>query len=260
MDDMESGMAVTQSRFSMRQILQYPFKPIKVIKEVLTMPRRQWLPPMIIISLIAVASLIAAGWVKQQAAAMGEVTLPPDFEYYSPEQQAQYLQASQATQGFAFVYALPILGALSKIWLGWLLVGAILHLSITLLGGRGETSKSMTLVAWAFLPFALRDLVRLLYYIFARQPINSPGLSGLVTLPESNVALLLTAVLSLIDIYLLWHVVLLIRSVKATTGLPSGKAVASVLITTLVIAGLQTGAIFLINKLQSLSISQPFFF
>ena len=38
---------------------------------------------------------------------MGEITYPPDYQYYTPEQQAQYMQAIQSTQGPVFVYVLP---------------------------------------------------------------------------------------------------------------------------------------------------------
>ena len=109
--------------------------------------------------------------------------LPVDWQYWSPEMQNNYTQAQQATQGPVFVYIIPAALGLAKIWLAWLIVGGLTHLSSTLFGGRGKMGSALNLVAWACLPFALRDLLRVIFMIIVHHPIVSPGLSGLVTVP-----------------------------------------------------------------------------
>jgi hypothetical protein len=57
-----------------------------------------WLTPLLLLTLTAVAAVLVAGPLKKQAALNSPPELPPNFEYYSPEDQAQFMQALQATQ------------------------------------------------------------------------------------------------------------------------------------------------------------------
>lgn len=50
-------------------------------------------------------------------------------------------------------------------------MGGLLHLVLTMLGGRDSTGGALNIVAWAALPFALRDLVRF-------SPHAEAGLAG----------------------------------------------------------------------------------
>ncbi len=81
-----------------------------------------WLTPILILTLTAVIGTLVAGSLRQVAAQSGQVNLPPDFQYYSPEQQAQFQQAMSATSSPVFLYVFPALVALSRVWIGWLLV------------------------------------------------------------------------------------------------------------------------------------------
>jgi hypothetical protein len=240
--------------------LSFLIHPKDGFQKIASQPRGSWFTPMLIVSLAAIFCLLAIGWLKQQAAMTGIPSLPPDFDYFTPEQQAQYLQSAQATQGITFVYVLPIIGSLFGIWLGWLIVGGTLHFVTTLLGGRGETGISMNIVAWASLPLAVRNIVRLIYLVISHKLIESPGLSGFISTTDSNWSLVLISILGMIDIYLIWYVILLVIGVRATTGLSARKSVGSVIIALLFIFGLQVAAQFLISKIGNLSITRPFFF
>jgi hypothetical protein len=248
------------SRFVPRFIVSVIFHPRKTFSQLARLSPNTWLAPMMLLTILIIVNVIASGWVKQRVNMAGEISLPPDFEYYTAEQQAQYMQAAQATQGFAFVYVLPMIGSLAGIWLGWIIVGGMLHLATTLFGGRGSTAMSMNVVAWANLPFAIRELVRTIYVLVERRLIENPGISGFAPTGDTNWVMFLAAFLGLIDIYLIWHVILLIIGVKQTTDLTTRKATGSVLVTIGVVVLLQAGAEFLINKLGSLSITRPFFF
>jgi hypothetical protein len=260
MNDQEIPLTTKTARIQLGLTSKIIFRPKHAYQTIAEQPRNSWLTPMLIISIVAVISLITAGWLKQQAALMGNINLPPDFEYYTPEQQAQFTQATQATQGVAFVYVLPVIGSLLGIWLGWLLVGGLLHFSTTLFGGRGDTATSMNIVAWSSLPFAIRDIVRIIFMIVGRKLIENPGLSGFTPVSESGWVIFLGVVLGFVDLYLIWHIILLIIGVKTTSGLPIGKTIGSVLITMILIIGLQSGAKYLVSTLDSLSITRPFFF
>jgi hypothetical protein len=205
--------------------------------------------------------VLLAGSIRQAAAASGNITLPPDFQWYSPEQQAQIMQAMQAMQGPVFTYVFPAIGALLAIWLGWLVLGGLLHLALTLLGGRGETGAAMNIVAWASLPYAIRDLVRIGSMLVDRQLIQSPGLAGFAPVSQtgpSDMNLYLAALFGLIDIYVIWQVILLVIGVRAANGLAPSKSVAAVLVVVLLVLGLQALLVFLGARFGATSVLRPF--
>ena len=153
-------------------------RPRQTFGEMVSESRSTWLTPMLVLSVTAILVVVVAGYLKTRAAMLGEIQLPPDWQYWSPDMQNNYMQAQQATQGATFVYIIPLVGALTALWLGWVLVAALLHLGSTLLGGRGSMQSALNIVAWASLPFAIRDLLRIIYMLSAGHAITSPGLSG----------------------------------------------------------------------------------
>jgi hypothetical protein len=236
------------------------FHPGKAFQKIASEHTSIWITPLLLLSILALANTLLAGKIKSQAALSGEITYPPDFQYYSPEQQAQYVQAIQSTQGPVFVYILPAITTLLGVWIGWLILGGLLHLATTLFGGRGTTAASMNIVAWASLPLALRSLVQIIYLIVTKQIITSPGLSGFSPTGDTGILIFLSEVLQLIDIYILWQIMLVILGVKLSTALNTVKSIFSAVITFVLIIALQAGLAYALSLLGNLSITRPFFF
>jgi hypothetical protein len=218
-----------------------------------------WLTPILILTLTAVVAALVAGSIRQSAALTGQMNLPPDFQYYSPEQQAQFQQAMSATSNPVFLFVFPALVAVSKVWVGWLLVGGMLHLVMTLLGGRGDTGAAMNLVAWAGLPFALRDVVRIVAMLSTKQLITSPGLFGFAPSGEGFGILFLAGLLGSIDIYLVWHFLLLVLGVCLGNGITRLKAIGGVIFILLLVFSAQAALVAMIGQLGGLTIIRPFF-
>jgi len=235
------------------------FKPRLAFASIAAHKTALWLAPLLVVTLATLASVAAAGMLRQAAALMGEVQLPPDFQYYSPEQQARLMQAIQATSGPVFIFVFPALIALIKVWFGWLLVGGLIHLVLTLLGGRGSVGITMNVLAWASLPFALRELVRAAAMVVEQQLIAMPGLSGFTPVGEGNWYVFISGVLAALDIYLIWHVWLLIVGESAATGLPGNKVGAGVLLVILVVLSLQALVGVGSAHFNNLTIIRPFF-
>jgi hypothetical protein len=128
-------------RFHCNFMLPVLFRPRRTFEHITALPGNTWATPMLALSVLVLCLVLAGGWAKHKAAAQGEMTLPLNFEYYSPEQQAQFMQATQAQQGAAFTYVLPSLGALVGLWISWLVLGGVLHLVMMLIGGRGELEQ-----------------------------------------------------------------------------------------------------------------------
>lgn len=216
--------------------------------------RATWLTPMLILTITAILVVIVAGYLRSQAALMGEIPLPPDWEFWTPEMQNNYIQAQQATQGPTFVYIIPMVGSLTALWLGWLLLAGLLHFGSTLLGGRGSMQSALNVVAWASLPFAVRDILRIIFMLAAGHAIVSPGLSGFTATPG-----LISQLLTRVDIFLIWHVVLLVIGFALTDGLPRSKAVTGVLVVVLLVLLAQAGLGALASSFGGLAVQRPFF-
>ncbi|HEX5941674.1 MAG TPA: Yip1 family protein [Anaerolineales bacterium] len=241
-------------RFDLPRAQAMLFRPRRGFQEMASESRATWLTPMLLLSITAILVVVVAGYLKSRAAMMGEIQFPPDWEFWPPEMQNNYMQAQQATQGPVFLYIMPMVGSLTSLWLGWLLLAALLHFGSTLLGGRGSMQSALNIVAWASLPFAVRDILRIVFMLAAGHAILSPGLSGFTSTPG-----FVSQLLTRLDIFLIWHVVLLVIGFALTDGLPRSKAVTGVLVVIVLVLLSQAGLGALTSNFGGLAVQRPFF-
>jgi hypothetical protein len=209
---------------------------------------------MLILTITAALVVFVGGYQKSRAAMMGEIALPPDWEFWTPEMQDNYMRAQQATQGPTFLYVFPLVGALTGLWVGWLLLAGLLHFGSTLLGGRGSMQSALYVVAWGSLPFALRYLLRIIFMLSTGHAIVSPGLSGFV-----SSAGLLSQLSMRFDIFLVWSIILLVIGFGIAEGLSRGKAVTGVLVVMLLVLLAQSGLGALLSGIGGTAVQRPFF-
>jgi hypothetical protein len=234
-------------------------KPRSTFEKILNDPLTNWITPILIIMAAVVLQVIIAGMLTANASASGEVNFPPSFQYYTPEQQAQLQKAMSVSNGPVFTYIFPIILSIAKIWLGWLFVGAGLHLLRTLMGGRGTSRSILNMVAWAGLPFAIREIIQASYMLLSQELIRYPGLSGFAPMEVGTFNLFIAELLKQVDIYWIWHVALLILGARLYKDLAPVKAVASVLLIQILAVGIQTLPGLLAAQLGNLTIIRPFF-
>jgi len=239
-------------RLSFKQIPAFLIHPLQGIGRLAAEEKPAWLTPMLVLSVLFLLRTVVSGYIQARASAMGQAALPADWQYWTTTMQNNYMQAIQATQGPVFVYVIPAVTGLAKLWLGWLIVGGLLHLASTLLGGRGSMRSVLNLAAWACLPFALRDLLRVGFMLMVRHPIASPGLSGF------GGALFLSKVLTSVDIFFVWFAILVGVGLRVTDNLPSGKAAAAVGIVLLLVLLVQGGLGTLSATLGGMMITSTF--
>jgi Yip1-like protein len=240
-------------RFDFPRVQAILFRPRQVFQEMATESRSTWSTPMLVLTITAILVVIVAGYLRTRAAMMGEIQLPPDWEFWPPEMQESFMQAQQATQGPAFMYIIPMAGSLAGLWLGWLFLAALLHFGSTLLGGRGSMQSALNIVAWASLPFAIRDILRIIFMLSAGHVITSPGLSGF-----GPAAGFVSQLLMRIDIFLIWSVILLVIGFGIADSLPRAKAVPGVLVVVLFVLLVQAGLGALGSSLGGIAIQRPF--
>ena len=241
-------------RFDVLRLRDSLIRPRQVFQEMTDESRPTWLTPMLVLTVTAILVVIVSGYLRSRAAMMGEIQLPPDWEFWPPDMQEDYMQAQQATQGPVFMYIMPMIGSLTGLWLGWLLLAAMLHFGSTLLGGRGSMQSALNIVAWASLPFAIRDLLRIVFMLTAGHTITSPGLSGFLGAPG-----FFTQLLTRIDIFLLWQMVLLILGFGIADKLSRGKSAAGVILVMVLVLVAQAGLGTLASSFGGLAVQRPFF-
>lgn len=206
--------------------------------------RGTWLTPMLALTLSSVLVVLASGYVKTQAALNGSVELPPDWQYWSPEMQQSFMDAQQTAQGPLVNYVLPLVGALAMLWLGWVVFAGVMRLISTLLGGRGSTQSALNVVGWAGVPFILRDMLRALFIFLTSHQIASPGLSGFAA-PG-----FLSQLLSRVDIFSFWNILLLGLGFSIVDGLPRGKSLVGVAVVIVIVALIQSGVGAAVSSLR----------
>lgn len=241
-------------RFDFSRVRDLLFHPRQVFQAMTSESRSTWLTPMLVLTTTAILVVVVAGYLKTRAAMMGEIQLPRDWQYWSPDMQNNYMQAQQATQGPVFMYVMPMIGSLTGLWVGWLLLAALLHFGSTLLGGRGSMQSALNIVAWASVPFGVRDILRIIFMLSAGHAINSPGLSGFASM-TGFVSQLLTRV----DIFLIWQVILLVIGLGITDSLPRSKAVTGVVVVMLLVLLAQAGLGALTSGFGGTAVQRPFF-
>ena len=240
-------------RFDVPRIFAVFLNPRAAFSEMASETRATWFTPMLVLSLTAILAVATTGFFKTRAAMMGEITLPPDWQWWTPDMQNNYMQAQQATQGPVFMYIMPLIGSLTGLWLGWLVLAGLLHLGSTLFGGRGSMQNALNIVGWGSLPFALRDLLRVAYMFLSQHTIISPSLSGFAT------STFFAQLLGRVDLFLVWNVILLVVGFAIVDGLPRGKSFANVFIVTLLVLLVQAGVGTLTSGMGGAAVQRPFF-
>lgn len=240
-------------------VLPLFIRPARTLKAVTASDNGVWQTPLLILSILAIVLVLASAPSRtMELQQVGE--LPPDFQYWSPEMQEEYMASQGDKASPMFVYLFPILGSLIGVWLSWFLLGSILHLALTLSGSRGSNTQALNLVAWASLPFALRFIVQAIAISANKSLIQAPGLSGFITADAEGFVAFMRVLLAFVDIYLIWQVILLMVGSLPLTGLSRGKAWTAVLISVLLMLVLQSVPGYVGNLLGGLSLSRGFFF
>lgn len=259
MSDLAISTYEPGGRWRFNWALPVLFQPRRAFARVVEMDTAVWHTPILILILTGLVRTLVEGGLKAAAAASGQVTLPPGWEYYTPEQQAQFQQAMTATSGPVFTYLLPAVIAVLGVYLGWLLLGWLLHLGLTMLGGRLSSQQVLNVTAWSLLPFALRDGVRTVAMWNSGQTLTGLGLSGFAPAGEGSMMLYVAALLTFVDIYLLWHWLLLGIGLNAGANLSKLKTWTVVLLTVLVLFLLRGVPALISAQFSDLTVIRPFF-
>ncbi len=215
------------------------FRPARTLKSIAEKEHGVWLAPLTILSILAIVFVLIGGPVRTATTSQTTPELPQDYQYWSPDQQQQYLSGQANKVSPLFIYVFPGLLELAGIWIPWLLLGLILNLSFTLSGSRSNGTGVLNLASWSFMPFAIRYIVRGISLLATHAAIQAPGLSGFFDSTAGGLTAFMRAAMVNVDFYLVWVTVLLMVGALPLTGLKRGKAWLAVIITILIVLALQ---------------------
>ena len=194
--------------------------------------------PLLFVSIIVVLAVLIAAPVKTQQLQMG-ATLPEDFQWWSEEQQQQYLEAQANQASPIFMILFPALQGILGYLIFSMLMASILYLALTLGGNRAPRLKIGNLVAWAMVPFGLRELVKFFVVGSSKKLVENPGLSNLIDADAGGLSAYWRGILGSIDLYWLLFLVLLIIGAILISGLKKRKAIITTVIAVLIMLLLQ---------------------
>jgi hypothetical protein len=233
-------------------------RPVKTIRAILEDEKPNWLLPMLLLSLMLIFNVVLSGPAQRNAIRSG-LNMPPEFQYWSQEEQTNYMNAQASKSGATFIYAYPILGGVATWWVIWLLTASILHLMITLAGSRSPNVKAHNLVGWAMLPFALGLLVKGITVVASGRLLSPAPFASLLPAEATGIQLYARVVLGIVDAYWLWHAILLLLAAKPFSKLATGKALGAVLAVIVIMLLLQGLPGLLGGLLGSMSTGGTFF-
>lgn len=235
MSELDQIKAERPKRFRLDWIVPVIVRPRQAFAAIAAETNGVWLAPILILIASGSIRAIISGVLTARSGAAGVGT------------------------GLAFTVIFPLLQSVAGVLVSWLLVSSAIHLTLTLQGGRSSASVMSNIVAWAALPFVIRDLLRIVAMLIAGQPIMAAGLSGFVPADAVGGVLFLKQLLLLIDIYLIWHIVLLVIGVKkADPGLEASRLTLSLTLLMLFLMLIRAAVGFGWASLGSLSVSQPY--
>ena len=235
------------------------FKPAATIRKIIASDGKRWWFPMALLSGLQIIKSIIEIPVRKAAIMMAPAPLPQGMNYISPEQQAQIDQSLVLKSGPFFTFIVPVLLALAGIWITWLLLSSILHISLTMSGSRSNSRTTFNIAAWASLPLALRTLVQAVSILATKMLIEHPGISGFIEI-NGRLTLVVSTLLGMIDIYFILQLIYLIVGTGQIGGVKVQKAILTVLVSLLITMALSTLPSFVSYTISGMNITRPFFF
>lgn len=215
-------------------------KPRSTLARVNEQETAVWLAPMLILAVMVLLAVMFAAPIKRVNIQTG-ATIPEDFQWWSQERQQQFLQAQQNLTSPTFMYLFPLITGLAGYLFSWVICSSLLYLSLTLAGSRTTNQKVSNLIAWAMVPFALRELVKVIVIISSKRLVEDPGLSYLVASDATGLMAWLRGILGQVDFYGLLFVIFLFLGAVSLSGLRANKAILATtvaLVLVLVLVGL----------------------
>lgn len=215
--------------------------PGQALRRISFYPRSWWFP-----ALLAILSAFILLWVSlpvliDQAQTMAQLQLTN--QNLSPEQLEATQQVVERLQEPRFMFIQSGIGMLLGMLLAWAFSTLFIYLSASIGGANPKAGSMWALILWTWIPFVVRNLVYSVFGMFGDTLVRSPGLSYFVSTGDiiADSGNPVYAALSQVDIFSLWHVILIYLLLRVAVKMGSGGAVTVTVLYTLVNVGLRVG-------------------
>lgn len=249
-------------------LLSTLFKPKRAMRDLRKAQRRWWLVPA---ALMLIALLIHGfGYAKANAEYLYQQQLQV-FESIPAEKRGPMTEPPPKATPPLLTTGIQIAGRTVTTVAAWLVWAGLLYLAGTFVGNNEvKYGPLFAMTVWAWIPYVVRNLIQGIVMAITNSPIYNQGLSGLVVdnapptpaftpmgrsfIPPSRGEAVLAGLLGRVDMYLIWHLALMITGVAIFERMKGKKAA----LITLTIWALIT-ALSLLPKIVGLSQSLRLF-
>ena len=236
----EEKPGVAQRRGILRLLMGIILRPRATFEYLASRGGRSWWAPCVFAALFAVLPIVAAAPITaDQAREAIEATQERMGERAGSgtpaDQEAQMEQALSMAASPLITVVFPSVARVLGLVLAWLAWTGALYLAGTAMGGRSTFGQMFRAVSWTWIPFALRGLLQTVYILISGQAIANPGFSGyvrssqpvaeIIAVPPDTGQMLVAALLSKVDLFLGWNLVLILIGVAVVTRLPRRKTI-----------------------------------
>jgi len=233
----ETETSPPKSRGPIRALLGIIARPRRTMDHLSTAKRRWWwLPALLMLGALALQGIFYA---RANAELMYQHQVDW-FESMSEQQRAPLGELPPETDPHPLMVWLPIGGRAIGTLVTWLVWAGLIALASTFLGHNGaKFGGYFAMIAWARIPFTIRDIVQGIAMATTNRAIYNQGLSGLVL--DSTPAPMYSnfqpyvspprgeqvfaALLGRVDVYMVWSLVLTGIGIWAFGHLPRRRAI-----------------------------------
>lgn len=206
-----------------QQILALVDRPQDAFAQIARRPGRGWFVPLLVL-VVGLAILMAVS--APYAAAVTQEALDRQMTSLSAE-QAEMVRAQAGRFTTPLVVGLTgWFGSVASTAFGIFLAAGILYFLALVSGGEGEFGPTLGATLWAWIPFGLRTLVQAAVVAAQRGLIVNQGLSYLVSVgdPLKDARNVVYVLLSQVDLFSLWHLVLVYAASRSLFRFGRNKA------------------------------------
>jgi len=233
----ETATSPTKSRGPIRSLVGIITRPRRTMSHLSTAKRRWWwLPTLLMLAALALQGIF-------YARTNAELTYQHQVDWFEsmPEQQrAPIGELPPKTGPHPLMVWLPIGGRAIGTLVTWLVWAGLISLASTFLGHNGaKFGGYFAMIAWAHIPFTIRDIVQGITMATTNRAIYNQGLSGLVldstpppmsssyqsSLLATRGQQVLAALLGRVDVYMIWGLILTGIGIWAFEHLPRRRAI-----------------------------------
>jgi hypothetical protein len=225
------------------------FKPGATFQKIIAADGKIWWLPLVLLSILQLVKNLVEISARKAAELMATPALPQGMQYITPDQQGQIDQNVNYQSGIFFTFFLPLLLGLAGIWITWLILSSVLHISLTMGGSRSGSGTT----------FTIRLIIQTIGFLVTHSLIAHPGFSGFITI-QGRATLIFSTLLGMIDLFFLLQLVYLIIGTAHLGGVTRRKAIATVVMSLGLTMLLSVIPPFISYSISGMNITRPFFF